>query len=111
MDSRAQAEATTQPSTRDEAAAAARTKILDFCAAELAAYGVDPAAATDDLDLRASGAIDSLGFVELVVALEEEFGVELELEEVDPEELTVLGPFSEHVGAQVAASTRGQNEV
>jgi acyl carrier protein len=111
MDSAEQAGATTQPSTRDEATAAARMKILDFCAAALAPYGVEPLAATDDLDLRASGAIDSLGFVELVVVLEGEFGVELELEYLDPEELTVLGPLSEHVGAQVAASMGRQNEV
>jgi acyl carrier protein len=86
-----------------QAVAAARAKILDFCGSALAAYGIDPGAAGDDLDLRACGAIDSLGFVELVVALEETFGVELELEDVDPEALTVLGPLSEHVGAQVAA--------
>ena len=87
-----------------QAAAAARARILDFCGSALAAYGIDPSSADDDLDLRASGAIDSLGFVELVVALEETFGVELELEDIDPEALTVLGPLSEHVGAQVVAA-------
>jgi acyl carrier protein len=90
--------------TDTQAAAAARAKILDFCGSALAAYGIDPGAAGDDLDLRASGAIDSLGFVELVVMLEETFGVELDLEEIDPEDLTVLGPLSRHVGAQVAAA-------
>jgi acyl carrier protein len=98
-----QAGATKESPTRDEAGAVARARILDFCGSALAAYGIDPDAATDDLDLRASGAIDSLGFVELVVMLEETFGVELELEDVDPETLTVLGPLSEHVGAQVAS--------
>jgi acyl carrier protein len=98
------AAATVESPDRVEAAAAARTKILDFCGSALAAYGIDPGAASDDLDLRASGAIDSLGFVELVVALEETFGIELELEDVDPEQLTVLGPLSRHVGAQVAAA-------
>ena len=87
-----------------QAAAAARAKILDVCGSALAAYGIDPGAAGDDLDLRACGAIDSLGFVELVVMLEETFGVELELEDIDPEALTVLGPLSEHVGAQVVAA-------
>jgi acyl carrier protein len=103
MDFGTQAAATKEPSSRIEAAAAARAKILDFCGPALAAYGVDPNAASDDLDLRACGAIDSLGFVELVVALEETFGVELDLEDVDPETLTVLGPLSGHVGAQVVA--------
>ena len=90
--------------TETQAAAAARAKILDFCGSALAAYGIDPGAAGDDLDLRASGAIDSLGFVELVVALEETFEVELDLEELDPEALTLLGPLSGHVGARVAAA-------
>jgi acyl carrier protein len=88
----------------DTPAAAARARILEFCASALSAYGIDPAAASDDLDLRASGAIDSLGFVELVVMLEEAFGVELELEDIDPEALTVLGPLSGYVGAQVVAA-------
>jgi len=99
-----QAAATVEPSSRIEAVAAARAKILDFCGPALAAYGIDPNAASDDLDLRACGAIDSLGFVELVVALEETFGIELDLEDVDPETLTVVGPLSGHVGAQVAAA-------
>jgi acyl carrier protein len=99
-----QAAAIAEPGTRAEAAAAARAKILEFCGPALAAYGIDPGSAADDLDLRACGAIDSLGFVELVVALEETFGVELELEDLDPETLTVLGPLSGHVGAQVAAA-------
>jgi acyl carrier protein len=104
MDTEIQAAAPAEPSDRLAAAAAVRTKVLDFCGSALAAYGIDPGAAGDDLDLRASGAIDSLGFVELVVALEETFGIELELEDLDPEELTVLGPLSRHVGAQVAAA-------
>jgi acyl carrier protein len=95
---------TAEPLTGSEAAAAARAKILDFCGPALAAYGIDPGAAAADLDLRACGAIDSLGFVELVVALEETFGVELELEDIDPETLTVLGPLSGQVGAQVVAA-------
>ncbi len=111
MDIGTQATAIADPSTGIEAAAAARARILDFCGSALAAYGIDPGAASDDLDLRASGAIDSLGFVELVVALEETFGIELELEDVDPEKLTVLGPLSEQVGAQVVAARGGRNEV
>jgi acyl carrier protein len=107
METDVQVAATPESSTRSEAVAAARAKILDFCGPALAAYGIDPGAAADDLDLRACGAIDSLGFVELVVALEETFGVELELEDVDPEMLTVLGPFSQHVGTQVAEGAAG----
>jgi len=36
-------------------------------------------------DLLASGALDSLALVELLFQLEQEFGITLELDEVDPE--------------------------
>lgn len=88
------------------AGAAVRAKILDFCAPALEACRVDPASAADDLDLRACGAIDSLGFIELVVELEETFGVELELEDVDPEDLTVLGTLCDQVALRIAATPR-----
>jgi acyl carrier protein len=87
----------------EEARAAVRTKILDFCGPSLAAYGVDPATAADDLDLRACGAIDSLRFIELVVELEETFGVEIELEDVDPEKLTLLGTLCDQVAPRIEA--------
>jgi acyl carrier protein len=87
----------------EQARAAVRKRILDFCGPSLAAYGVDPASAADDLDLRACGAIDSLRFIELVVELEETFDVELELEDVDPEKLTLLGTLCEQVAARVEA--------
>jgi len=91
--------------TADGAGAAVRTKILDFCAPALEACRVDPATAPDHLDLRACGAIDSLGFIELVVELEETFEIELELEDVDPEELTVLGTLRDHVAGRIAATS------
>jgi acyl carrier protein len=86
----------------DAARAAVRSKILDFCGPSLAAYGVDPASAADDLDLRACGAIDSLRFIELVVELEETFGVEIELEDVDPEKLTLLGTLCDQVAPKAS---------
>ena len=78
-----------------------RAKILAVCGPALAARGIDPAAAPADLDLRAVGAIDSLGFIELIAELEDEFGVELEVEALSAEEITVLGPLSAHVADQI----------
>lgn len=89
----------------DGARAAVRTKILDFCGPALEAGRIDPTAVADDLDLRACGAIDSLGFLELVVELEEAFEVEIELEDVDPEELTVLGVLCDLVASRIAAAS------
>ncbi|HEX4731703.1 MAG TPA: acyl carrier protein [Solirubrobacterales bacterium] len=87
-------------------AADVRARILDVCGPALAVCGVDVAAPPADLDLRASGAIDSLGFIELVTELEEAFGVELELEDMDPEQLTMLEPLARAVAEQASGARR-----
>ena len=42
-------------------------------------------------DLLALGVLDSLGFVQMLMAMEGEFGLEMDLAELDPEEFTTLG--------------------
>jgi acyl carrier protein len=81
-----------------------RALILEACGPTLADFGIDPAGAPGDLDLRGSGMIDSLGFVEIIVALEEQLGIEIDLEEMDPEQITVLDPLAAHIAAQAARS-------
>lgn len=51
----------------------------------LVADVADVEVVSDDADLLASGSIDSLALVELIYAIEEEFGVELQLELLDAE--------------------------
>lgn len=51
----------------------------------LLAKVIDLELVSDDVDLLESGRIDSLALVELIFAIEEEFGVELALEQLDPE--------------------------
>jgi acyl carrier protein len=65
----------------------------------------------DDLDLRASGMIDSLGFIELVTTIEDELGIELDFEGLDPEQITTLGPLARHVHAQMLAGRGETGEV
>lgn len=77
-----------------------RALLLDECAPALAALDMTPAAVPDDFDLRASGVVDSLGFLELVSFLEEVLEVEIDLDVLEPEELTQLGPLSRVVAAQ-----------
>jgi acyl carrier protein len=68
--------------------------------------GLDPRALDDDLDLHASGVIDSLGLIEVIGEIEARFDLEIDFEELDPDQLTVVGPFCEFVAAQAAASAR-----
>jgi acyl carrier protein len=81
----------------------ARHAVLDACAEPLRAAGIDPDGVGDDFDLRASGVIDSLGFLALVVELEHVLGVELDLEAADPARMTVVGEIVTLVSAQAAA--------
>lgn len=55
-------------------------------------------------NLIADGVIDSLGFLNLVGALETEFSVELDFGDREPEEFTTIGGLS---GVVVASGGRG----
>jgi acyl carrier protein len=59
--------------------------------------GVGEQELTDDLDLMKSGIIDSIGLIQLVSAIEEHFGIEVDFEGMDAENLTVLGPLAKYI--------------
>jgi acetyltransferase-like isoleucine patch superfamily enzyme len=82
-----------------------RTMIYEECAADLAALGLDATTLGEDCDLRTAGIIDSLGFIELVAALEGRLDVEIDLEALPPEDLTRVSALSRYVAGQ--AATRG----
>jgi acyl carrier protein len=88
-----------------------RGLILEACGPALADFGITAEAAPGDLDLRGSGMIDSLGFVEVIVELEEKLGLELDLEDMDPEQITVLDPLASYVAAQLQAKAGPADEV
>jgi acyl carrier protein len=60
---------------------------------------VVPDQLSDDFDLRAQGVVDSLGFVELMVKLEERLGFSIDLADLDPASLTTVGPLCRHIAA------------
>ncbi len=88
-----------------------RALILAECENSLALFGHTAATVPDDFDLRAQGVIDSLGFLELVTALETALGVELDFDGLEPEDLTVVGPLSRFVAAQATAALVSRNGV
>ncbi len=55
---------------------------------------VDEIEIRDDTSLVASGLVDSLGFMNLLMMIEERFGVEVDLLDEDPVEFTTLGGLS-----------------
>jgi acyl carrier protein len=92
-------------------AEAVRALILAECENSLALFGHTAETVPDDFDLRAQGVIDSLGFLELVTALETALGVELDFDGLEPEDLTVVGPLSRFVAAQATAALVSRNGV
>ncbi len=74
-----------------------RAHILERFREPLKALGLSPEEVPEDFDLLSEGIIDSLGILEMISTMEEHFGIELDYEELDPEDLTILGPFCRFV--------------
>jgi acyl carrier protein len=82
---------------RDITAAGIRRFLLDKYREPVQALGLAPADLPDNFDLLLNGVIDSFGILEMISALEEEFGIQLDLAALDAEQITVLGPLSRYV--------------
>lgn len=82
-----------------------RTFITKLYAERIIEQGHAPETLKDDFDLLGSGIIDSLGVLELISAIEEEFHVIVDLQELDAEKLTLLGPLSDYVGRNATAAS------
>ncbi len=67
--------------------------------------GVDPTEVGDDFDLVGSGVLDSLGMMELIMAVNEHFQLDVDYEGLDPAQITVLGSFSRHVASAAGYSS------
>lgn len=76
-----------------------RMFILEHVGPQLSVLGMDPSTAPDDLDLLETGLIDSLGVLELVAAIHSEFGIEVDVYEMDPDDLTVVGRLSDFLAS------------
>jgi acyl carrier protein len=62
----------------------------------------------DSFDLLIEGVIDSLGVLELIGAVEEAFDIEIDLQYLDADQVTVIGPLSKYV-EQAARSRNSPN--
>jgi acyl carrier protein len=61
-----------------------------------------PPELADDCDLLLSGYIDSLGLLELMTALQDHFGREIDFGELDAEQMTIVGPLRKFVAEQLS---------
>lgn len=76
--------------------------LTSFIQKRLRTQGQDlPNVLSDDCDLLLSGVIDSLGLLELVTAVNQHYGREIDFEALDPEQMTVVGPLCRFVSDQM----------
>ena len=80
---------------------AVKAFILSALRRSLSVNGLDGQPIPDDLNLLAHGVIDSLGFIQLLAALESRFGGPIDLADVPPEQLTRLDVLCRHVVRKV----------
>ena len=85
-------------------AAHVRAFVLTELESELREVGLTAADVADDLDLIDAHVIDSFGMLKIIAAVEAHFGLEVDFEELDPEQLTAVGPFSQFVAAEANQS-------
>jgi len=79
-----------------------RMFLTSYLGGKLEARGHNLATALpDDCDLLLSGMIDSIGLLELVGAIQEFAGRDIDFEFLDPEEMTIVGPLCRFVSEQV----------
>ena len=77
-----------------------RSLILSCCAGGRAA-GPLTSDVPDDFDLRAEGVVDSLGFIELITEIETRLGCQIDLDGLDPELLTRVGPLARYIAERI----------
>jgi acyl carrier protein len=79
-----------------------RLFVTGFVQERLAGQGQEsPNELSDDCDLLVSGVIDSLGVLDLVTAIQQYCGREIDFEALDPEQMTVVGPLCKFVWEQL----------
>jgi len=82
-----------------------RIFVVDFLNRKLKDRGRGPLNdLPDDYDLLLSGTLDSLAFVEMMMAAGEHFDGEIDFEDLDPEKMTVVGPLCTFVSEQLMQS-------
>lgn len=88
--------------------AALRSQLKRLIVVSLHLEGLTPESITDDVPLFGEGlGLDSVDALELVVALEKEYGIRIQSHEVDETVFTSVAHLAEFVDRTLAKGTRG----
>jgi acyl carrier protein len=83
-----------------------RAFLLARLGTSLREAGLDPETVGDDTDLFAAGIIDSLGVLELIALVSDQYGIEDDWEDYDPDDLLVVGPFCRYAAEKATTDGR-----
>jgi acyl carrier protein len=75
----------------------AREMIIELLIPQLAQCGKTAGDLSGDTDLVQTGVVDSIAFIDLIVALERKTGVEMDLFDTDPSEFVTLDGLASQV--------------
>jgi acyl carrier protein len=79
-----------------------RVFVADFLNHKLENRGQGPLSdLPDEYDVLLAGVLDSLGFVEMMMAAGEHFVGEIDFESLDPEKMTIVGPLCVFLSEQL----------
>jgi acyl carrier protein len=82
-----------------------RQFVVGFLATKSQGDGPAPGDLADDCDLLLSGLLDSLGLLELMMAIQNQWEADIDFDQIDAEEMTILGPVCRFVAEQLAGRT------
>jgi acyl carrier protein len=80
-----------------------RAFVLNYLSERAATGEFDANRIGNDFDFLEAGIIDSLGIIEMIAEMEKHFQIRVDFVQTDPEELTVLEPFSRYVARNAVA--------
>jgi acyl carrier protein len=83
-----------------------RSLVLEKLQPSLEAKGLSAEDIPDNYDLLTEGLIDSMGILQLISEVEKRFGISVDFEDLDPENLTIIGPFCRHIAKKTLAVNR-----
>lgn len=76
-----------------------RLFILQTYSEDLSAKGLRPETVPDNFDLLEEGVISSIGLLDIINNVEARFSIEVDLENMPAEELTIIGPLSKYIAS------------
>ena len=82
-----------------------RSRLLGILEQDLERAGLSPETVDDDLDILDAGVVDSFGFIEFCLKLEETFSVSINIDELDDSALSSVAGLVSAIETRRAAQS------